>query len=139
MIIKNVSIDNPILKNEIFGPILPIIKYNDLDVILNFIAKQEKSLALYLFSRSKHIISFFLRKTTSGTVGVNDCMLQYANPHLPFGGVNHSGMGKTGGRAGFLAFSNEKSVIFQKSGFSIAKFIYPPYTSFKEKLSKLLG
>ena len=66
-------------------------------------------------------------------------MLQYANPYLPFGGVNNSGVGKSGGKSGFLEFTNKKSVLFQKSGFSIAKIIYPPYTVFKEKLAKFLG
>ena len=75
----------------------------------------------------------------SGTVAINECMLQYANPYLPFGGVNTSGIGKTGGKSGFLEFSNQKSVLFQKSGFSVAKFIYPPYTSIKKKLAKVLG
>ena len=107
--------------------------------MLEFINKGDKSLALYLFSRSKSNINKFLNITSSGTVAINECMLQYANPNLPFGGVNTSGIGKTGGKSGFLAFSNEKSVLFQKSGFSIAKFIYPPYTNLKTKLAKFLG
>ena len=138
-IIKDVLIDNPILKNEIFGPILPIILYNDFESILKFINKGNKPLALYLFSKNNININRFLNLTSSGTVAINDCMLQYANPYLPFGGVNNSGIGKTGGKNGFLAFSNEKSVLFQKSGFSIAKFIYPPYTHLKNRLSKILG
>jgi len=138
-IIKNVLLGNPILKTEIFGPILPIVKYDDFDSVLEFINEGDKSLALYLFSRSKSNINKFLNLTSSGTVAINECMLQYANPNLPFGGVNTSGIGKTGGKSGFLAFSNEKSVLFQKSGFSIAKFIYPPYTNLKTKLAKFLG
>ena len=138
-VIKDVTIENPILKNEIFGPILPIVRYSNIDDVIDFIVKQEKSLALYLFSRSKNRIQNFLHQTSSGTAAINECMLQYANPYLPFGGVNNSGIGKTGGKSGFLAFSNEKSVLFQKSGFSVAKFIYPPYTSLKEKLAKILG
>jgi aldehyde dehydrogenase (NAD+) len=138
-IIRNIKQDNSILKNEIFGPILPIVKYDSFDSVLDFINNNEKSLALYLFSRSRSNTFKFLNLTSSGTVAINECMLQYANPHLPFGGVNNSGIGKTGGKSGFLAFSNEKSVLFQKSGFSMAKFIYPPYTKLKEKLSKFLG
>ena len=138
-IVKDLDMSNPILKNEIFGPILPIIVYDDFDAILDFIHKTDKPLALYLFSKSNRYINRFLASTSSGTVGINDCMLQYANPNLPFGGVNSSGFGKTGGKNGFLEFSNAKSVLFQRSGFSIAKFIYPPYTNFKERLAKLLG
>jgi len=138
-LIKDVSIDNPILKNEIFGPILPIVVYDDFSSLLNFINKRDKSLAMYLFTKSNQRIDRFLHSTSSGTVAINECMLQYANPYLPFGGVNSSGIGKTGGKNGFLEFSNKKSVLFQRSGFSIAKLIYPPYTSFKERLARLLG
>ena len=83
----------------------------------------DKPLAMYFFSRSKKKIKNFIKSTSSGTVAINDCMLQYANPYLPFGGVNNSGVGRTGGKSGFLEFSNQKSVFFQISGFSIAKFI----------------
>ena len=138
-ILKDISRDNPILKNEIFGPILPVLIYEDFDDVLDFIRSGEKPLALYLFSKSSNSYKKFINLTSSGTVAINDCMLQYANPYLPFGGVNTSGIGKTGGRSGFLAFSNEKSVLFQKSGFSVAKFIYPPYSTIKEKLAKILG
>ena len=84
--------------------------------------QQEKSLALYFFSKSKNRIRNFLNQTSSGTVAINDCMLQYANPYLPFGGVNNSGLGKTGGKSGFLAFSHAKSVLFQRSGFLIQNY-----------------
>ena len=138
-VLKNVKEENTIIKNEIFGPILPLVKYDNFDSVLEFINDNEKSLALYLFSKSRVNIDKFLQYTSSGTAAINDCMLQYANPNLPFGGVNNSGLGKTGGKSGFLAFSNTKSVLFQRSGFSTAKFIYPPYTKFKEKLARLLG
>lgn len=137
-VVGNVTTDNPIVKNEVFGPILAVVKYNNFDNVLDFINEGDKALALYLFSKSKKQISKFIQKTSSGTVAINECMLQYANPHLLFGGVNSSGMGKVGRKRGFLAFSNEKSVLFQVSGFSIAKFIYPPYTNFKKKLAKFL-
>jgi len=138
-ILQDVSRNNPILKHEIFGPILPVLPYDDFDDVLDFIRSGEKPLALYLFSKSYKNYRKFIHLTSSGTVAINDCMLQYANPHLPFGGVNTSGIGKTGGKSGFLAFSNEKSVLFQKSGFSVAKFIYPPYSSIKQRLAKILG
>jgi len=138
-LLKDVSKDNPIIQNEIFGPILPIVVYDDFDTVLSFIRRGEKPLALYLFSRSSKKTAKFLNLTSSGTVAINDCMLQYTNPHLPFGGVNSSGMGKTGGKYGFLAFSNQKSVLFQRSGFSVAKLIYPPYSDVKKKLAKILS
>lgn len=138
-VLKDISRDNPILENEIFGPILPVLVYESFDDVLNFIRAGDKPLALYLFTRSSQNYKTFIHLTSSGTVAVNECMLQYANPYLPFGGVNTSGIGKTGGQSGFLAFSNEKSVLFQRSGFSVAKFIYPPYSNIKQKLAKILG
>ncbi len=138
-VLKNVDLDNPILNSEIFGPILPVVKYDDFNTVLNYIRSQEKALALYLFSNSRSNTTKFLKTTSSGTSVVNDCMLQYANPYLPFGGVNNSGVGKMGGHYGFLSFSNEKSVLLQSSGFSMAKFIYPPYSSWKQRIAKFLG
>tara|TARA_B100001250_G_C19761090_1_gene772485 strand:+ start:168 stop:1547 length:1380 start_codon:yes stop_codon:yes gene_type:complete len=138
-VLKNVGLDNPILNSEIFGPILPVVKYDDFDVVLNYIRVQEKALALYLFSNSRSKITKFLKTTSAGTSVINDCMLQYANPYLPFGGVNNSGVGKMGGHYGFLSFSNEKSVLLQPSGFSMAKFIYPPYGQWKQRIAKFLG
>jgi len=134
--IKNVSIKNPILNEEIFGPILPIIEYEEINDIIQFIKSKEKPLAIYLFSNNKKMIDLILKETSSGGVVVNDCMIQYMNPNLPFGGVNTSGIGKSGGKRTFLNFTNEKSVLIQRPGFSIAKIFYPPYTDFKKKLAK---
>ncbi len=134
--IKNVSIENPILNEEIFGPILPIIEYEKINDIIQFINSQEKPLAIYLFSNNKKMIDLILKETSSGGVVINDCMIQYMNPNLPFGGVNTSGIGKSGGKRTFLNFTNEKSVLIQRPGFSIAKIFYPPYTDFKKKLAK---
>ncbi len=134
--IKNVSIKNSILDEEIFGPILPIVEYDKINTIVEFIKSKEKPLAIYLFSKNKESIELILKETSSGAVVVNDCMIQYMNPHLPFGGINNSGIGKSGGKRTFLNFSNEKSILIQKPGFSIAKIFYPPYTNFKRKLAK---
>ena len=134
--IKNVSIKNPILNEEIFGPILPIIEYENINDIIQFIKSKEKPLAIYLFSNNKKMIDLILKDTSSGGVVINDCMIQYMNPNLPFGGINNSGIGKSGGKRTFLNFTNEKSVLIQRPGFSIAKIFYPPYTDFKKKLAK---
>ncbi len=134
--IKNVSIKNPILNEEIFGPILPIVEYENINEIIKFINLKEKPLAIYLFSNNQKIINLIIKETSSGGLVINDCMIQYMNPNLPFGGVNHSGIGKSGGRRTFLNFTNEKSVLIQRPGFSIAKIFYPPYTDFKKKLAK---
>ena len=134
--VKNVSIKNPILNEEIFGPILPIIEYEKITEIIKFINIKEKPLAIYLFSTNKKMMKLILNETSSGGVVINDCMIQYMNPNLPFGGVNNSGIGKSGGKRTFLNFTNEKSVLIQRPGFSIAKMFYPPYTNFKRKIAK---
>ena len=137
-ILKNVSLNNSILKEEIFGPILPIIEYDDINNIISFIQKSDKPLALYVFSNNKQNIDLILNNTSSGTSVINDCMIQYMNPNLPFGGINTSGIGKSGGKRTFLNFTNEKSVLIQQSGSSIAKIFYPPYTKIKKSLAKKL-
>jgi len=137
-ILKNIALNSDILKQEIFGPLLPVVEYDDLNKIVQYIQENKKPLALYIFSNNKKNIDLILNKTSSGTIAVNDCLIQYMNPNLPFGGVNASGIGKSGGKRTFLNFTNEKSVLIQQSGSSIAKLFYPPYTNIKEKLAKKL-
>ena len=71
-------------------------------------------------------------KTSAGMMAVNDVVIQFAHPNLPIGGVNNSGIGKAHGHTGFIAFSNEKGVVKQRTGWTMAKSIYPPYTGFKK-------
>ena len=134
--IKNVSINNPILSEEIFGPILPIVEYENINEVINYIKTKEKPLAIYVFSKNKLLTNQIIQETSSGGVVVNDCIIQYMNPNLPFGGVNHSGIGKSGGKRTFINFSNEKSILIQTPGFSIAKLLYPPYTDFKKSIAR---
>ncbi|HCW06168.1 MAG TPA: aldehyde dehydrogenase family protein, partial [Cytophagales bacterium] len=77
-------------------------------------------------------------ETSAGSVAINDCVLQFSHPELPFGGVNTSGIGKAHGKYGFISFSNEKPVLKQKSGFAVSYLLHPPYTSFKSKLISLM-
>ena len=120
------SLDSEIMKDEIFGPILPIISYKDVNMALNFIHSRTKPLALYIFSRDKSFIKNILSSTTSGGVAINEVILQLANPHLPFGGVGHSGIGSYHGHFGFKAFSHEKAVV-RKNIFSLIHLYFPPY------------
>ncbi len=126
-LVTNLSDDMLLMQEEIFGPILPIITYHQLEEVTQILQKKPKPLSLYIFSTEKFVINYFLKNTSSGTVCVNDCCIQYMQHELPFGGVNHSGQGKTHGYAGFLAFSNEKSVLTQRVGATLAKMFYPPY------------
>lgn len=90
-----------------------------------------------MFSKNKKNTEKILTSTSSGGVCINDCVLHYTNPYLPFGGVNTSGIGKGHGYYGFIAFSNEKAVLKQKVGITSIKVIYPPYTNKVKRLVKL--
>ena len=137
MILTEVSPVSRILDEEIFGPILPILTYKKIDEAINFINDKPKALALYVFTNEKSIREKVLNETSSGAACVNDCAIHFLHHNLPFGGVNNSGMGKSHGYFGFLAFSNEKPVMKQRRGFTSVKAFYPPYTSFKQKLMDL--
>jgi aldehyde dehydrogenase (NAD+) len=136
-LLSHVPLNAPVLNEEIFGPVMPLISYNTIDEALSYINMKERPLAMYVFSRNEKNIRHLLRETTAGTTCINDTTLQFVHPHLPFGGVNHSGMGKSHGHAGFLAFSNQRSVLRQRTGFTAFKLIYPPYTTLRKKLVDL--
>ncbi len=138
-ILKNVTIDHPIFQEEIFGPVLPIITYTDTDQMLGVVNEVEKPLSLYIFSKSTKNTNYIINNTSAGSTVINDTTIQFAQPNLPFGGVNHSGIGKAHGEYGFLAFSNERAVLKQRLGFTMAKLAYPPYTSkFKKWLIRFV-
>lgn len=126
-VLTEITDDMLLMQEEIFGPILPVITYHQLEEIIHLLQLKPKPLALYVFSTEKFVVNYFLKNISSGTVCVNDCCIQYMQHELPFGGVNHSGFGKTHGKAGFLAFSNEKAVLTQRVGNTLAKLFYPPY------------
>jgi len=138
VIMTNVGLDTLVMQEEIFGPILPVIPFKTTEQVTYIVNGKPKPLALYVFTNRKSFQEKILTETSAGSVGVNDCVLQFSHPNLPFGGVNNSGIGKSHGRYGFLAFSNEKPVLRQKRGFSIAYLMHPPYTNFRKKLVALI-
>lgn len=133
-VLRNITPENPIMKEEIFGPILPIITFKNLEDAIELINQKNKPLALYIFSESNKTVDKILMETSSGGTCVNDVLVHIGNPNLPFGGVNSSGMGSCHGIYGFKTFSHERAVMFQ-SKFGLSKMIYPPY----EKKSALLN
>ena len=135
-ILTNVSLSSKVMQEEIFGPILPIRTFSKLEHTIELINSLPKPLGLYIFSQSKRERELILQGTSSGGVCINDCSIQFLHPNLPFGGVNTSGIGKAHGYSGFLAFSNEKPVLRQRSGFTSVKILYPPYTRRIQKLLK---
>ena len=135
-IIDNVPLDAPIMQDEIFGPILPIIEYENLDDALAIINDKPKPLALYIFSRSKSTQDNILYGTSSGGVCINDTVMQVGVNQLPFGGVGDSGIGSYHGVASFDTFSHQKSVL-KRSFFLDLDWRYAPYAKKLEQFKKM--
>lgn len=129
VILSGVSTDSKIMEEEIFGPVLPIISYSSEEEILPIILARPKPLGFYIFSTRKAFQQKLTESVSAGAVCINDCVLQFTHPNLPFGGTNASGFGKAHGRYGFLAFSNEKPVLKQKRGITMSSFLYPPFNN----------
>ena len=125
------------MKYEIVGPVLPIVTYSKLNEVINFIRSGEKPLALYIYSKNKQNIKQILRSTSAGGTCINNNAMHYFNHNLPFGGSNNSGIGKSHGKFGFLAFSNERAVYRQILP-SPLDFLKPPYNDTKMKFIKLI-
>jgi aldehyde dehydrogenase (NAD+) len=125
-----------VMEEEIFGPILPLITYTNLDDVVEQINAKSKPLALYIFSKSNKNINYMIKNTSAGGTCVNDVLIHISNPKLPFGGVNGSGMGSSHGFYGFKNFSHERAIMFQRS-LDFNKMIYPPYLG-KEWVLNLL-
>jgi len=130
--------DARILKEEIFGPILPVLSFEDLDDVVKIINEQPKALSLYMFSNSRKNIKKIKKETSAGMMVINETVFQFAHPSMPFGGVNNSGIGKSHGKAGFMAFSNAKGVMRQVRGLTTIKLLYPPYSVLKRKLINIV-
>ena len=126
-----------IMKEEIFGPILPVIKYSSFDGAIESINKLESPLAGYIFSKDKMSIGEFTEKTKSGAVCINDMSLHLIHDKLPFGGVGSSGIGRYHGKFGFDELSNIRPVI-QNIEKSPLKILYPPYSEKVKKITKIL-
>lgn len=124
-IIDQVLPQSPIMQEEIFGPILPVLTYEKEEEAIDYINKHEKPLALYYFGKEKNGRKF-IDQTSSGGACINDVILHLANSRLPFGGVGESGMGSYHGRNGFDTFSHRRSVLISRNWFDIP-FKYPPY------------
>ncbi|HUI45584.1 MAG TPA: aldehyde dehydrogenase [Nitrospirota bacterium] len=125
-IIEGITGVEPIMQDEIFGPLLPIIEYKDLSRALEFVHNRPKPLALYFFSRNKQLQDRVLRETSSGGGCINDTVIHETSTRLPFGGEGASGIGKYHGKASFDTFTHERSIV--KSSFLMDNPLrYPPY------------
>ncbi|OKH35894.1 aldehyde dehydrogenase family protein [[Phormidium ambiguum] IAM M-71] len=137
-LIDNVSLDAPIMQEEIFGPILPILEYNNLEEAISIVNNQPKPLALYFFSKNQEYQQQVLQKTSSGGVCINDTIMHIGVTELPFGGVGNSGIGSYHGKASFDTFSHQKSVL-KKSFLVDIKVRYAPYLGKLDLIKKMMS
>jgi aldehyde dehydrogenase (NAD+) len=122
-----------LMQEEIFGPLLPILGFSRLEEVIADINARPKPLALYVYSREREEIAQVLERTSSGGACVNHCVMQFAHGGLPFGGVNHSGIGSAHGHYGFRAFSHERAVL-RSTWLMPVKLFYPPFTDARRRL-----
>jgi len=136
-IIKDVKPGDPVMQEEIFGPVLPVIDYENIEEIYPIIELNPKPLATYIFSTNKRTISDFMRRTQSGCAGINETVMQIASSYLPYGGIGPSGIGRYHGKKSFETFSNMRSVLV-KSNLLDIWLRYPPYSKFKTRIVSFL-
>jgi aldehyde dehydrogenase (NAD+) len=126
-LIEAPSLDSQLMKDEIFGPILPFLKVSGPEEAIQFINAREKPLALYVFTETSKIFDTFAQRTSSGAIMQNDTVFHVSSPLCPFGGVGNSGMGQYHGKAGIRALSHMKPVVTHAT-FVDLDMKYPPYT-----------
>lgn len=125
-LVTDVTDDMPLMQEELFGPVLPVLTYRALDEALERVRRRDPPLALYLFAQDEGVIERVKAQTTSGGMVVNGTIIHLTNPNLPFGGVGKSGMGAYHGETGFRAFSHERAIMHEGRASSV-RFTYPPY------------
>ncbi len=136
-IMKNVSFDDPIMEDEIFGPILPILSFSDLNQAIHEVKARPKPLSCYVYSKNKSSINKLLHEVSFGGGCVNDSIMHLAVSKLPFGGVGHSGIGSYHGKVGFDTFSHQKSILHKGFWFE-PPIKYAPYSPRKLKIIRWL-
>ncbi|MBM72452.1 MAG: aldehyde dehydrogenase family protein [Crocinitomicaceae bacterium] len=137
--LTNCSTDMGIMKEEVFGPVLPILTWNSQDELLDVINKNPNPLALYIFSSKRAEVDKFVENTRAGTTGINEVIIQVANPALGFGGVRASGIGRSNGKAFFDSLSNLRSFVESTSIPSALPLTFPPFTNFSLTLSRFIS
>jgi len=128
----------PLMTDEIFGPILPVVTVQSIDDAIGFVNSRPKPLAAYLFTKTKSIRERVIKEVSAGGMVINHLLVQFSTNKLPFGGVGPSGMGAYHGKFGFEQFSHKKTVMTKPTRPDVGAFIYPPYTDKALKLAKRL-
>ena len=135
-ILDHVSPDAPVMREEIFGPVLPVLTFHRVEEALEFVNARPRPLALYLFSQEKSTQDLFLRRAAFGGGCINDTIIHLATSRMGFGGIGHSGMGSYHGKESFNTFSHQKSIV-KKSTLLDLPVRYAPYTPIKDSLLRL--
>jgi aldehyde dehydrogenase (NAD+) len=135
-VLRDVSPDSPVMKEEIFGPILPVLAVDGIEEAIDFVNRRDKPLALYVFSESRETAARVADRTSAGGMCVNETLFHFAVPGLPFGGVGESGMGKYHGKWGFDVFTNPKAVLERGTRLD-PDLRYPPYGARDRKIMRL--
>ena len=133
-ILTEINPDSEIMQQEIFGPVLPVLEFSDIDKVIATINSNPKPLALYVFSQQKQFTDKVIQQTSAGDSAINATVIHVLHQNLPFGGVNNSGIGKVGGLWGYQAFSHQRSIVDDKLGLS--GMLSPPYTPKVKRMVK---
>jgi len=136
-LLHNINFDDSIMQDEIFGPILPVISFNNLEDVITKIKEREKPLSLYVYSKNKKTIKKILHEISFGGGGINESLVHYSNPNLPFGGVGASGIGNYHAKAGFDTFTHYKSIL-HKTSWLEPNIKYTPFTKLKMRILKFI-
>jgi aldehyde dehydrogenase (NAD+) len=136
-LIDNPALEDPVMQAEIFGPILPLLAFDDLSTVISFLNSRPKPLALYVFSNQPRRCQKVIEKVSFGAGCINDTIIHFVNAHLPFGGVGNSGMGRYHGKASFETFSHQKGIL-KKSFIYEPPLRFPPYRNKLAFLKKIM-
>ena len=137
-VLLNVNDNMRVMQEEIFGPLLPVMVYEELSEVVDYINKHDHPLGLYFFGNNKSEQNFIINNTRSGGVTINDAMFHLMQSRLPFGGVGPSGYGHYHGHEGFLNFSNLRAIYYQTNSDSLFGALRPPRSKPFEMLSKVM-
>lgn len=139
-VLTGVTPEMAVMQEEVFGPVLPVMAYATREEAVAHIQRLPKPLALYIYSQNEDHIAYFLRHTSAGSTVINHNMIQAGvNPHLPFGGVGNSGMGRSVGKATFESFANARSVVRQPTGWrDFSRVSLPPYSATYRRMIRFL-
>ena len=133
---SDVTWDDAVMGEEIFGPILPVLTYKNLEDVIHTLHGKSKPLAMYVFSENKRTQKLLTTRLSFGGGCINDCVIHLATSEMPFGGVGESGMGAYHGKTGFDAFSHTKSIVDKKT-FMDLRMRYQPYEKFYAKMIRM--